>query len=91
MVFSPALLGLRGKEACGDLGGMELAPDAGEIDIVAAFCVGARVLSQIRVEGASFKGPDDPAFGSVLDQTTISLLPSNETDRTGGCEAGAPC
>ncbi|HJM51393.1 MAG TPA: hypothetical protein QGF63_16295 [Alphaproteobacteria bacterium] len=91
LVFSPVLRGLRGKEACGGLAGMELAPAANELDLVAALCVGERVLTQIRVEGILPPGPDDAAFGRILDQSIVSLLPSNETDRTGGCEAGAPC
>ncbi|MDP6403813.1 MAG: hypothetical protein QF797_01260 [Alphaproteobacteria bacterium] len=91
LVFGPASLGLRGKEACGKLDGMKLAPDPDQLDIVAAFCVADQVLTQIRVQGAAVPGPDDPAFGRVLDQTIVSLLPSNEVDRTGDCEAGAPC
>jgi hypothetical protein len=91
LVFGPALLGLRGKEACGKLDGMKLAPDPDQLDIVAAFCVADQVLTQIRVQGAAVPGPDDPAFGRVLDQSIVSLLPSNEVDRTGDCEAGAPC
>ena len=91
VVFSPTLPGLRGQEACRDLGGMKLATGAEQIDIVAAFCVGDQVLTQIRVQGAAVPGPEDPAFGRVLDQTMISLLPFNDTDRTGDCVAGAPC
>jgi hypothetical protein len=91
LVFGPTLLGLRGKEACGDFAGMKLAPGNGEIELVVAFCIGDRVLNQIRIQGARVKGPDDPAFGRLLDQSIVSLLPSNDTDRTGDCVAGAPC
>ncbi len=76
--FNPTV-SLRGDELCSGASGSSDSSASGKFRVVAAFCYGDQVLSEVRGKAANIAGPNDPRFRNAIRQVTLFLFPPDET------------
>ncbi len=66
------------SELCGGKAWSGDDSSTGKLRVMAAFCYGDQVVSEVQGEVPSVTGPGDPRFKSVIQQVTLFLFPPDE-------------
>lgn len=65
--------------------------DGGKVRVMAAFCLGDDVASEVQLVTQRPGSPDDPAFRRELQTMLIRLLPDHAPGQTGDCPPADRC
>ena len=71
---------LSGAELCQGDEGPGADSVAGKVRLLAAFCLGDDVLSEVKGEVGGVESVDNPAFKLLIQQTLLALFPPDERD-----------